>query len=206
MGDGSEAIKKWVFDPDYALMSQLGINKFQVQDSILGKVQNAWLADARINGEAITVVTRLDGKTTELASFDPQKQSVVTAEGRKILLSSIGRWTQVEAPEVINHVNSYKVQTANFPILNPKDVDKIVEKSKPILEKISKSYPQYIVKSSGESLQEVENKEWILNALLACLVGIYFILVFGFYWRLYLLLYLFSYSLKFFFCLLNYFF
>ena len=177
LGDDSKKIEKWVFDPDYLLLSQLGITKDQIQDSILGKVQNAWLSDVRINGESVAIVTTIDGKSIERTDFDPAKNFVITSEGNKVSLSSIGKWKQVETPETIKHLNAYKVQKAKFPILKPEKRDEIIEKSKMVIEKISQIYPQYIIKSSGESLQEAENREWILNALLACIIGIYFILV-----------------------------
>jgi multidrug efflux pump subunit AcrB len=177
VGNDTKKISNWVFDPNYSVLAQLGITKSQVKDSILGKVQDAWLGESRVDGDAITVYTTIDGKSIKNENFDPKKYFVVTSLGNKISLSSLGEWSHSDTSEKIKHLNAYKMQNAKFPILDSKKRDAVVEKSKDILKKISKQYPQYIIKSSGESLEEEENRTWIINALLSCVIGIYFILV-----------------------------
>ena len=177
LGDDSKKVTKWVFNPNFALLSQLNISKEQIKNSVLGKMQNSWIGESRVNGEALPIVTTIGGRSFEHVDFNPSEHFVITETGTKVYLSSLGDWKKTEGPEKIKHLNAYKFKTAKFPILDNAMRDKIVKDSKAVVKEINKKYPQYIVKSSGESVEEAENREWVMNALLACVLGIYFILV-----------------------------
>lgn len=170
---------KWSFSPNFRIMEQLGVDKDQVKNALIGKVQDMWINETRVNGKPVTIKTTINGKEvqTNSSGFDPKNVFLVTANESKVSLSSLGKWEQTIVPESIDHLNGFKVQQVKFPILDSKKREEVIKASKPIVAELQEKFPEYIVKSSGESVEEAENKAWILNALIACLVGIYFVLV-----------------------------
>lgn len=177
LGADAKQVMRWSFDPDYSRMAQLGVDKDQLKDALLGKVQNAWLGEQRLDGEALEIITTINGKPVENKDFNPSKEFLTTKSGTKVSLGSLGRWSNQPSPETISHLNGFKIQQANFPILDGFNRDLILKQSKPIIAEINKSHPKHIVKSFGESVEEAENKSWIFKALVACILGIYFVLV-----------------------------
>lgn len=177
IGSDSKKIMKWVFKPNYQTLGQFGVDKSQIKDAILGKVQDSWLGDSRVNGEALVVKSTVDGKSIQESKFDPKKFFILTKAGTKVSLSQLGTWKKDFTSEKINHLNGFNVQEGKFPILDNKKRDEIVKNAQPYVEEINKKYPQYTVKAFGESLRESENKAWIIKSLLACVIGIYLVLV-----------------------------
>jgi len=177
LGEDSKKVMRWSFDPNFLRMGQLGVTKDQLKDALLGKVQNSWLGEQRLDGEALEIITTINGKKIESTFFDPKNEFLITRTGTRVSLASLGTWSQVPTQETISHLNGFKVQRANFPITEGFNREEILKKSKPIIAEINKKYPSYIVKSFGESVEEAENKSWVIKALIACVLGIYFVLV-----------------------------
>ncbi len=177
IGGGAKKMLKWVFVPNYKVLAQFGVDKDQVKDAILGKVQDSWIGDSRLNGESLAIKSTVDGKSIQGSEFDPEKFFILTRAGTKVSLSKLGSWRKEFTSEEINHLDGFNVQEGKFPILDSKKRDLIVERAKPYIEDLRKKIPQYTIRAFGESLQESENKDWIINSLLACVVGIYFVLV-----------------------------
>ncbi len=169
-------VRRWVFTPDFAKMAQFGVTKNLIQTAILGKVDENWVREVRIEGKAFPVNLTINGSEIAKNGFDPSKVTVLTQNQRLIAVDKLGNWRLEQSPKSIRHLNGYKVQGARFKIMDEKNRASIVKQSDEFVASIESKFPEYIIRSSGESVEEAENKAWVLKALVACLLGIFFVL------------------------------
>lgn len=170
------SVGKWVFTPNYEKMAKYSIDKNSIQTAILGKVDESWLKEVRIEGQSYPVNFTINDSEISKKGFDPEKINVLTQNQRYIALSELGQWSFGLSPKRISHLNGYNVQSAKFKILDEKNREKIVKDAEIFVKKIESQFPEHIIKASGESIQEAENREWVIMAMLACILGVFFVL------------------------------
>ncbi len=169
-------VKRWVFTPDYNKMAKYSIDKSSIQNAVLGKVDENWIKEIRIEGRAYPVNFTINSSEITKNGFDPEKVKVLSENQRLISVSELGVWKLEQSPKTISHLNGYKVQSARFKIMNEKRREEIVKDAGLFVKTIESQFPEHIIRASGESLQEAENKTWVLKSLIACILGIYFVL------------------------------
>jgi multidrug efflux pump subunit AcrB len=170
------SVGKWVFTPNYEIMAKYSIDKNSIQTAILGKVDESWLKEVRIEGQSYPVNFTINDSEITKKGFEPRQINVLTQNQRYIPLSDLGEWKYGLSPKSISHLNGYNVQSAKFKILDEKNRETIVKEAETYVKNIENQFPEHIIKASGESLQEAENKQWVLMAMFACVLGIFFVL------------------------------
>lgn len=169
-------VARWVFTPDFAKMAQFGVDKNLIQTAILGKVDENWVREVRIEGKSYPVNMTINSSEILRNGFDPNKVMVLTQNQRLLPVGKLGTWRLEQSPKSIRHLNGYKVQGARFKINDEKNRAEIVKKAEAFVESIEGKFPEYLITTSGETVEEAENKAWVLKALIACLLGIFFVL------------------------------
>lgn len=169
-------VKRWVFKPDFEKMSRYGVDKNLVQMAILGKVDENWVKEVRIDGKPFAVNLTINNSEITTNGFDPSKVTVLTNNQRLIAVDELGTWSLLRSPKSIRHLNGYKVESARFKIKDEKMRGQIVKQAKAFVDQLEPEFPEYIIKTSGETVEEAENKSWVLKALVACILGIFFVL------------------------------
>lgn len=169
-------VDRWSFKPDLAKMALYSVSKQDIQTSILGKVDENWIKEVRLQGRSYPVNLTIDNSVISKTNFDPSKVLVLSRNHIKLPLTALGEWSLNKAPKTISHLNGYRVQKARFKVVDEKNREAIVKQANTYVKSIEDQFPEYIIKASGESLQEAENKSWVVKALLACVLGIFFVL------------------------------
>jgi multidrug efflux pump subunit AcrB len=170
------AVNRWVFTPNFAKMAQFGVNKNTIQTAILGKVDENWVREVRIEGKSYPVNMTINGSEILRNGFDPSKVMVLSQNQRLLPVDKIGTWRLEQSPKSIRHLNGYKVQGARFKINDERNRAEIVKQAESFVDSIESKFPEYIITTSGETVEEAENKAWVLKALVACILGIFFVL------------------------------
>lgn len=173
----TSAVGKWVFAPNMKKMARVGVSREMIKNTMLGRVQDMWIEDARIGGKGLPIKIRVNGREVMNKGFDPDKFFVLSKSNEKISLSKLGTWDFVKGPASIRHENGFKLQTAEFPISDNSKRDLIIKSAREKLGPIKEKFSNFIINLTGESLREKENKAWVFKAFICCLLGIYLVLV-----------------------------
>jgi len=102
--------------------------------------------------------------------------SFLTRDGQEVSLASLGDWKQATTGGSISHMMGYRLDTLKFPFEDLSKRSELVKASKKIAKNLSVKFPEFRILASGESLSEAESRQWLIQVLLFCLLGIYLIL------------------------------